>query len=93
MRTISQEENIFYADCINRPAQQNILNYYASKLCSTSKSLLENIHSRILDVQDITDHKKLRTRRCTVSADFQTEAKKKNCLVKLDDSLLRDVLT
>ena len=30
-----------------------VIKFYALKLSSTSKSLLENIHSRILDVWDI----------------------------------------
>ena len=29
------------------------MDFHASKLRSTSKNLLENIHSRMLDVQDI----------------------------------------
>ena len=43
--------NIFYPDLIKYKINYSgVIELYASKLCSTSKRQLENIHSQILDV-------------------------------------------
>ena len=47
----------FFFDKVQK-VYSGVVKFYASKLCSTSKSLLENIHSRILDVWICDDHKR-----------------------------------
>ena len=54
--TISSEENVFDPDRIKYQEKikyPGVMDFYALKVSSTSKNLLENIHSRILDVRDI----------------------------------------
>ena len=53
--TISCEENVFYPDRMKyqKKKYSGVMDFHASKLHSTSKNLLENIHSRMPDVQDI----------------------------------------
>ena len=53
--TISHEENVFYPDWIKyqKKKYSDLMDFYALKLRSTSKNLLENIHSWILDIRDI----------------------------------------
>ena len=52
--TISREENVFYPDRIKyQKKYSNVMDFYALKLRSTSKNLLEDIHSWIFDVRDI----------------------------------------
>ena len=58
--TIACEEKVFYLDWIKYVKNHSgFIKPYASKLCSTSKSLLENIHSWVHNVWDINDHKRI----------------------------------
>ena len=42
-----------WPDKVPEKKKIGVMDFYASRLCSTSKNLLENIHSWMLDVQDI----------------------------------------
>ena len=51
---IAGKENVFFFPGLDK-VQKNysgVIDFYASKLCSTSGSLLKSIRSQILDVQD-----------------------------------------